>query len=288
VQLSANCLQCGRFSLEGEWIYFRPSIDTSILSETRSIGAMLSTNKSVNIIPPFRSGWRIAANYLRYNDLDNFSVRWTDLRVHEKKFHSGGNFLSLAGGAPLASVQDSLKLSYHALEGIYSYAFLNCCNSNATFLAGFQYAWVSAKQNAILTTPLEIQTVKQNGRFWGIGPEIGLSFGIGLCDGFSIVGSGTSALLVSRLHESITATNIFTINRLCITPLWRVVPAWDLRAGLRYDQGYCLVSLYLEIGYEVLHYARSLKLLDISSDISSFAYSNFDMHGPYLSFGCDF
>jgi Legionella pneumophila major outer membrane protein precursor len=267
-----------------EWIYFRPSIDTNFITETTS-GAIVSTNKTVQIVPPYRSGWRVGLNY-QCNVQESLHFRWSQLNTRETKNFTGTNFNSIAGGVGPSNVKDTLEFNYYAFEGVYGHTLFGGNCYFAELVAGVQYAWIESKESVSLVPLTGLVTAKQVGHFWGVGPEFGLDFGVDVWSRFSIVGSATASLLVSRVHGKVHGTNPGpTVIDDSITPLWRVVPTWDFRVGLRYDCAFRCLNLYAEAGYEVLSYVRGLRLLNLSVATATFEYSNADMHGPFVAFG---
>jgi hypothetical protein len=291
-----SCQEIGNVAFEAEWIYFRPSIDTNFVTQSEGAG-LTSVNKTVEVVPPYHSGWRAGIAYQFCDCLDTLFVRWTQLRTRDTRHFIGASFNSLAGGIsepPGVSAKDRLEFSYYALEGLIAHRLMQGCGYFLELAAGAQYAWVGVSEHVQLSTlpGADIpgrQLAKQNGHFWGVGPEIGLNLGIPFCGNFLLVMEGSASLLVSRVHAKAQGTTpLFVINQLVSRPIWRIVPSWDLRAGTRYECPFRCFNIYVEAGYEVLSYFRGLRLLNLTSSTTTFDYSNADMHGPYVNAGIIF
>ena len=110
-----------------------------------------------------------------------------------------------------------------------------------------------------------------------------MDFGLNLCNCLKIVGSGTGSLLASRVHDRLqTFTGSATFDFLT-TPIWSLIPTFDFRAGLRYDQAFCSLDLFVEAGYEFITYIKALRLLNVQTNNGTFQFSNADMHGPFVA-----
>ncbi len=276
----------GNIAFDVEWIYFRPSIDHNLITRTTE-GAIAVTNETIQVVPSYHSGWRLGALYQFCDGADRIGVRWTQLHTEKTKNFTGSDFNTPAGGigGGLINVRDKFEFDYHAFEALYALSLVRGCGYSVDFLAGLEYANAGIKEKIDLISTREAFFIKEAGHFWGVGPELGVHFKVCLYNGFSIVGDGTGALLVSRVHERVKGTNPGAISTLVVNPFWRVVPTWDFRMGLHYEYAFNCLNLFLEGGYEVISNVRCLKLLNSSVQTLNFDFSNADLHGPYLALG---
>ncbi len=288
-----GCDNMGQFSIDAEWLYLRPSIDTNLFVST-DFSTIVEDQEFLSNVPAYHSGWRVGASYSFCNCVDEISVRWTQLRTTDR--HTANTTdVFLPNGRELIGAavnKDTLHFSYHAFDALLNHQLYADCGFTVDLIAGGQYAWIHVKEKINSTSATESIVSTQLGRVWGIGPELGLDFNYTLCGCFSFVGRGTGALLVSRCHDSIesTATALTPpLRRVGSTPLWRVAPTWDMRLGLRFDSCCGCGWFYVEGGYEVISYHRALRLdQETNTGSNTLTYSNADMHGPYVAVGCTF
>lgn len=283
--LTSSLMGENRFFAEGQWLYFRPSVDTSLVNTTTDIAPITTINKTADVIPSYTSGWRAAMGY-QFCDQALF-IRWTQLRTKDTRDFSGNSIATSAGSIP--GVGNAIKkFSDYAFEGLYKSNCFYINHLRIDFLGGIQYAWVGVQDQIFVinpATPTDVLTVKQVGHFWGVGPELGLDLAFFFTPRFSFVGRGLASLLVGRFHESLKFTNFLPINAIAIIePRWRITPALDFRAGLKYERG----CFFIEGGYEIISYVRGLRLLNLSATTNAFEASNADMQGPYLTLGFSF
>jgi hypothetical protein len=285
-----GCEEVGSFNVEAEWLYFRPSVDTQLFSTNGTFGAIGSTNKSLGIVPPYHSGWRLGAGYMFCDCQDRLAIRWSQLNTQDAKHFFKKEFQSLdIGVSPALFAKDTFQFNYYAFEAIYAHSLKKGRCYFAELIAGIQYAWLGIDEKVDFISTVGPNQIKQAGHFWGIGPEFGLDFGINLYRSLTFIGSGTGSLLASRVHEKVHIINAGpSIINNTTTPIWRIVPTFDFRAGLRYDHPLSCMNFFIEAGYEFISYVRGLRLMNVTINTGSFQYSNGDMHGPYIAFGTTF
>ena len=75
-------------TVEAEWLYFRPSIDTHLIGATTTSGT-LTQYKFLQIVPSYHSGWRVGAGYEFCGGENRLAVRWSQLNAKDRQTFSG-------------------------------------------------------------------------------------------------------------------------------------------------------------------------------------------------------
>lgn len=291
------CEQFGNIELEAEWIYFRPTKDNYLFGDLTNSGGNLST-RNLSKIPAYHSGWRAGASYHFCDCVNSFTVQWTQLRTQDHGQFTSDFFIiplrTLDSGTGVTAL-DRINFDYYALECLLRHRIWCECPFNVNVVGGIQYAWIGAKETIAFSGGGSVSIdVKQLNHFWGIGPEVGFDFSYCICNGFSLAGRGFGSILVTRakqnLNTRVGSSTFFADS----VPEWRIVPAVDLRFGLRYDRCFSCLDFYLEGGYEFISYIRGMPVNNVVYDHVSFdaavssGYNSADMHGPYVALGIIF
>lgn len=307
----------GEITVEGEWIYFSPTSESTfyvVPTPRESESSNPNGERRANRLDDFYSGYRVAAAYDFCNRY--VAVTWTSLKAtHDDSDTNDFLFPTATPGAITDSItgnfaSQSHRLTYYALDSVIGQTIIcgNCFNLD--FFYGVQYAHLFAKdfyfydmhEKDFNIAPFIQGTERET--FWGVGPEIGLSFVSPIWCGFALNGQSTTALLIGQPN---TTSNFFNNelkggnSNVQNTRAYRVVPFLDLRLGVEYD--YCLntpcfgncfprLDFTLSAGYEALVYFNALsryRTLAVTQDGLSFdEYRNVAMHGPYISLALTF
>ncbi len=112
-------MECGEVTLEGEWIYFRPSANGIVLNSEEGV---LSTN----LVPSFHhtSGWRASLGWQCWERPQGFILRWTQLQASVTSSFDG-TIATLGTDTDTGGV-DVKRFRYHALEGLFYQTLVNC------------------------------------------------------------------------------------------------------------------------------------------------------------------
>jgi hypothetical protein len=145
-----------------------------------------------------------------------------------------------------------------------------------------------------------IGQVSTASRSWGIGPEIGLDLGYGICHAcgipgaLSLSGAASIGVLFSETHTRASITE-FGAPRFSARDddTSRLLPVIHARMGLAYAVPVAeRVEARFELGYQLDSYlrglARSSFVDDTAQGLSTTDYYDFDLQGVYLSFGAAF
>lgn len=276
------CDEWGGLQIEGEWLYFRPTkTDYSVtVVDTSSVAD--STIKPATIVPSYQSGWRVKGAYIFCGCDDELIFSWTQLRTHDKRNYFAGLSFSESIVFTTTQASESFRFSYDAMEALYKHRFYCDCRFLLNFLGGVQYTWIGYKDYISFPLLTAGSFQKESAHYWGVGPEFGTDARLALCYGFSLTGRATGALLIGSMRENIKA--IIAGSRRSVfmrQPIWRVVPAYDLRGGLRFDGCCTCFNYFVEAGYEAINYLAPFTLAFANT-------ANAGMHGPYVGAGATF
>jgi hypothetical protein len=312
--------ECSRFWIEGEWLYFSPTSETSYygIRGIASGGPFISGERIGNRFDEFFSGYRVAAAYLLGNDQGFIGASWTHLHASHNDSNSAPapEFIIPTLGTPglygtdtqtgLASdATDDKEFTYHALDIVIGQP-LFCWNSlNFTGFLGLHYAYLSSNEDFSynLIDPFTAFIVGElRETFKGIGPEIGISFQRNLGYGLSLESTAVGAILIGQ-PEASTETIRTVVEGASFSVFnekaWRMVPYGDIRVGfnyllnpLLYGCGCSCLDATLKVGYEVLVYFNGLGTLTLT-DFSQIGFSidqyrNVTMHGPFVALTISF
>lgn len=298
----------GKTSIEGEWIYFSPTSETSYYAvSTTTEGIDVSDEKVGAQLDDYHSGIRVSASHYFCNCSNFISATWAHLQA-ENESEVSGNISSLffspnqvlsgdySNNGPFA--KDHKKFNYSALEVIFGQSFLDNCRVRVTAFGGIHYTHLRSEDTfSIIVNPIGLPTNgivngKIQNNFWGIGPELGVTLAGNLGCRFSLKGTATGAFLIGKPQARFSAnghpeggetlTN-FTSN---VQRDWRTVPYGNIRLGGSYEfRVYCFQGS-IEVGYEALSYFAGLA--NAANDINFYSYRNVTMHGPYVDLAFTF
>lgn len=315
----------GCFALQGEFLYFKPTIDQSYY-------AISSSNNffGENIFPDgdrfnnnsfFRPAFRIEGAYALCNGCNNLDFRFTYLNADNSDSVSG-SFLFDTIGYPGNGAQDpedtfysgsadfEEQFRYYAGDATFSRIIFDCCPEYLSILFGLHYVYFKLDEDFDSSgTRVENEVViaisnrlNRTCRFWGIGPELGLEYRYLLPNCLcwrtgvlSLIGNTRGSLLCSHTKAHFQYNTVRTgpigVN-LNNDPLWRVIPTIDARVGLNYECAFHCLRTNIEIGYELIWYSDCVDTI-VGYDVafagdSIDVFSNLNMQGPYLAISVSF
>lgn len=316
----------GEFTLRGEWLIFKPSIDQSyyaISSSNNRFGEdIFPDGTRYNNNPDFSSGFRLEGIYTYPNCQRQLDFRFTRFSTNHSD-HVTGPFLFDVIGYPGDGAQAPEDASYagtarsHEHFGYYGadltmnrFLIRNCNKESFSFLFGLHYANVEFKESFSSTgafiddgAPVAVNNhLTQDSQFWGIGPQIGFDYHyllpnfVWISNGaFSLEANARASLLCSRtettFHYDTVRTGPVGVN-LQNRPIWRVTPSVDARLGLKYNLCEGCFNATFEVGYEVIWYGDCINSI-VGNDVafpgnSIDVYSNLNLQGPYMSLSVAF
>lgn len=314
-------LDPGQIALRGEWIYFKPLLDTNYFVIKADTGFTAPTNGSriANNLQ-FSSGFRAEGIYAFCDSCSDIRFRWTHLNTSHTKslsatFTDSILFFSTEGAATLGipaitigSIGSEIKFNYNSADLLFTHLLYKCCPIEFFAQVGLQYA--KFKVNKTISEHVFIpeiaQTeafdfIKNDAHFWGIGPEVGLNFQYAFLNclncipaclrSICFIADVAGALLVSNSHVNWSSTLIEngspTSSDVKDRNLTRIVPTFDIRLALNYQQWFRCFGLNVEAGYEFLTYLRPISTLRFDNPnfvgYSTNQFSDVGMHGPFVS-----
>lgn len=302
-----------QFTLEGEWLYFQPSVDAPHFVEfAQGPGPSSNRGRKIKNSPDWDSGYRILGQY-HFSNCTDVSVRWTQFNeTYSRTATAAGNATatdfpigvlfplvetaSFGSNVAFSRATAHSTLDYYSIEALLGQTLFGFDSFYLKGSLGLQYANAQVKDNYNFSgttgpgrSPV---SVSYKSRFWGIGPQIGTDLSYDLCWGLALTGKFNTALLVTKNHfnaEMLSTAN--GVNQGPINePFWRIVPEVDLRAGLNYRTCFGCFTFDLEAGYEALAYFRALtkNTAAVSTRTSNpgwaiDTYSNLSFQGPYVA-----
>lgn len=314
------------FSVGAEWIYFSPTSETTEFATQVPGPGFFNQAEQQTITPPrqpklptttietfdnrldkYYSGYRVFGSY-SFCCCDAFlAVTWTDLQVDRKSGATASNFdvfvLDTFSLVEAQNAEDKINFRYSAVDGVFGIGILSNCYLDFTIYGGVHYARLKSNEKTVATNPVEVGITRLNAKYWGVGPEMGLSMeGLVGC-GFSLRGTATGAFIIGKSetaesNEEFTNRIIGSGEYLDIPDVWRVVPYGDLRVSGVYDFCFpcsacglsrifgCNFRGSIEAGYEALVYSGAL--IDFVNDFSFNNFRSVTMHGPFVSLAIHF
>lgn len=296
----------GSYAIQGEWLYFKPSIDDSYIGQvpkdfTAPIDEQFLNGPYKAATLDYTSGYRAEGVYAFCNGLNDMRLRVSGLHAHKSRTINAifpQEFTHLF--APLESIRSKLTLDYLSVEGLVSQKIYDCHPFSFSISGGINYVRFKTKQDLFFVTRpapdnpqpgTELQRYKD--RFCGVGPEIVfdleyLCFCRNFCDHpveLMLVANFRESLLVGKEgpHFRDDSTIQFPNDWKC-EKVWRVIPVEDFRAGLNLSSEFNCMDISLEVGYEFINYHNVVSVLrNAVSDNQFVEYSDVCFQGPYVA-----
>lgn len=277
---------CSDFSVGAEWIYFSPNSESVayVFSGSGGQGSTFVDTAQVNRFDFFTSGYRVFGAYGLCNNNAFVSASWTDLKVQESAEASGnlgGVFFDLEANF----AKDTREFRYSAVEGILGQRLYNNCCLDLVGFAGVHYARLRSDDDLLFNSLGFITNGSTTNHFWGIGPEVGISFEGIITRCFSLQAIATGAILIGKPHAEISSSDSLESFFFQDQQIWRSVPYTDLRIQLNYDFSIGCIRGQIDAGYEALAYFKPF--VDFAFDRFA-SYRNVTMHGPFIGLDLNF
>lgn len=302
--------QCERWGVAGEYLFWRPDVDdTQFVVVTNSTATAFVNGQIKGNDFGFHSGFRVEGAY-SLGCTSDLHFRYARLVCDSSQTYDSPNGTDLlwpTQGALnqvppflVGSANSSIDFRFQNAELLYSNRIWNS-NSCSRFyvFGGLQYFDFKFGEQFTYTSGDIIDIVSRKFRGYGIGPELGVEFDIPLnfcwCGwdrlNLAVVGQASGSLLAQSQHLRYTVIPIgFAIEDVHTNATWRVVPAFNIRGGLRYASTCWCLNFDLEVGYEFNSYLRSLTRLgnDVGFAFYFLNNDNLNMQGLYASLGLTF
>lgn len=313
--------QPGQIAIRGEWIYFKPLLDTNYFVIKGESGFSDPTHGSrINNNLQYSSGYRVEGIYGFCNSCSDIRFRWTQLNTSHTKSYSATFtdetlFYPTEGAARLGipaiaigSVDSKIKFRYKAADLLFTHRLYRCCPIEFFAQVGLEYAQFKVNktinEHVFIPEIAPAQTeafdfIKNNAYFSGVGPVVGFNFQYAfsnccipaclqsLCFVTDVIGG----LLVSDSHVNFSSNlienEVPTSSDVKDKNLTRIVPMFDIRLALNYQHWFRCFGLNIEAGYEFLTYLRPISILRFDNPdfvgYSTNQFSDIGMYGPFLA-----
>lgn len=277
------------------------------------------------INPDFHYGFDLVLDTVFCQENANLTMKWEHFRSRDSASrvvppnNMIGPFFEIGPDALPYTVAEG-KVNYHFDQVDLDYGvFVNFgCRLQTNLFAGVSFANIRQTLHSTFSNADEtiVREIDVPSSFIGAGPQMGINFDYGACNGFSVTGSSTASLLVGRVknHTNYEALSP-ALEGLGITPPneqstsvdrgTQVVPAFGGRLGIAYSCALCdRFIVGIEAGYQAQIFIHAIQSIDIGSEVNTppvlpdtigvFArtfkknLSNFALAGPYISLKVEF
>jgi hypothetical protein len=308
----------GQWSVTGEYLYLKPSIDDTyfVIKSPTPEDNVLVWGDEINNNFKFSSGYRVGLAYAFCECDRELSFSYSHLDANHKK-RVRGEFLNPSVGIEdfsyyltnySGTAASKLHARYQRFDALFSQKIFQCCGTDIRLVLGLEYADLKAGQK--MRYRQEDQTcdeegfcvfsgkVKQHSKTWGVGPEVGIDFDYDLCQlstclpgGLSLNFVSTGSLLLgeSKSHlafryKTSEGNYPFDVRQQKST---RIIPAYHAKLGINYDFCLCNWEGSVGVGYEFNTYLRSLLRTNNAGfygyGLTSHEYNDFDLQGFFAS-----
>ena len=293
-----------QFSVTGEWLCLNPIVDNTAYVIDNAIEGVLIGFPQIGPRKEheldYHSGFRVQGMYALSDCYRDIRFAWAHLDVNDTASVSGPFLHPTKGyhqftvGEYSGSAISKIDFDFDRVELLFGHRFINCYGLEAILEAGLQYAKIETKQHITYAPTRGFDhIVNTDSRYWGVGPQIGLNLAYDVFSCFSVVGVANGALLVgnSEMRNVIGDRTAITVDTKS-DDIRRLVPSFQMRAGLNYSFCLACFTFDFEGGYEFLAYLHPLANSigwfnnfgpnDLPGSSAEY-YSNTHLHGPYLS-----
>ncbi len=297
--------EVGRWGIDVEFLYLRPSIEDTYFVIDAPASAARPAGTRINNEFDFHPGFRIGGMYRFDQENLNFQAHYTRLSETQNKLVSGpflwatvgmANFINPVFSNYTGTACSHLDIFYQGVNGFFDQK-IACHNGLNLFLqGGFEYAYIRLQEDYrfINSTPV-VGDISLNTFSSGIGPQLGLEVDYEIYSLSSLVpgslslqASASGSVLTTRTRERVGSV-LDGVPNFGAQDLstWRLISAVHMRLGISNELFFSCSRALFEIGYEYNSYYRAITriaFLDNQAGASTtIDYSNFDTQGLYFS-----
>ena len=319
-----SCPECS-FDFEFKALYLQPT--TSNLhygAEADPLPAPTPNWKIHDIDPDYHFGFEVGASTVIPGRNAKAKVNWTHFYSKDSattvlpSSDMIGPFFEIGPDAsPYSKAKGHNVFRYDAVDVDYGLCINFGDYLHTNFFAGVEVSRIHQDRTSFYSNPDKtiFRTIKAPSQFLGAGPQLGMDFAYGICNGLQLTGGGAASLLVGDMKNH---TNYESVSPALI-PLGinppnsqgthgkhrtQLVPAFEVKLGVAYSFALCDFTVNLEAGYQALVYINALQSVDIGSEVVTppvtpdtvgvYArtfqrnLSNFALAGPYVSVNIGF
>lgn len=321
------CLSCPCYTFDFEFdaLYLQPySSNLHYVAEALPLPLPSPNWKIRDIRPDYHFGYDVGVsaichdrntkarlNYIHFNSRDSDSLTAPSNDMVGPFFEIGPD------ATPYTKAKGHVVFHYDALNLDYGVCVKFGDYLRTNFFGGIGGVRIKQKLNSKYSNSdgTLARSIKVPSSFLGMGPQLGVDFSYGICDGLHLTGEGIAALLVGNLKNHTSYASISpALAPLGIAPpnkqsthvrnRTQAVPAFEGKLGLAYEFTLCNCAINVDAGYKVLLYINAIQSVDIGSEVVTpplvpdtvgvFArtfqrnLSNFALAGPYLELDIGF
>ncbi len=289
----------------GDFIYFRPSIDTIGFREqvNNAIG-IIDIERHLPLTVGYDPGFRVGAGYRFGNGMD-VQFAYTFLRAQSKRSTSltgdvalGVDILDISVspymGAGTVSGTLKYSLDYDVVDFTAGVNFTAGSDLHMRGFAGLRYVRIDQKLSSTLYNTYYgypvygPASVHAEGRsdFWGIGPRLGLSGKWDVGGGFHIFGHIGGSLAIGTYKAQTTAVNPFGTDITERTSAVGLNPGVDASIGFGYTHAFSpTMSAFVKVGYHFEHWFNTKRFVNDDSDERNEVQQRFSLDGFFVRVG---
>lgn len=302
----------GSIVLQGDLLYWTPSYDETYFvingGGSDGLGNAIPNGKRINNPIGYNLGFRVEGAYGIPNTCVDVRLRWTHLYATSTTIVS--NFdpdpqLWPIEGIPVlvflepytGTARSHIGLMYQRGECLVDENLWSLPCWYFSLRQGIEWSYIRYHEKVDYIEVLGmVQKNQYHGHTKGIGPQLGIIALFDPCGSslwfpknLSLKFITTATLIAANSKAKVKVSDFATTNKVTQSSFWRLVPEWNIGAGLNYTCCIGACSASVELGYELTTYIRGLSKLifdDVFSPGHSFnQYSDFYVHGLYLNFG---
>ncbi len=295
---------CGGWSISGGILYLKPMIDDSFFVVNSPVSTTFPNGVRENNDFRFQPGFRLGIAYSSPETGREFQLRYSRLDTDESQF-VGGDFLwATLGRADFTSVFENytgtassrLDLVYQRTDALISQS-IPLSSAEAFVQLGVEHASVRLDEGYTYDSGVNLGTIDQRSRMWGIGPQFGFGCAGTVAEFDSGVLSvnflGSASLLVGRTSTyTNNILNAATLVNLADEDASRMIPALHATCGVDYATTVLDLPLRVTFAYEFNSYVRAISRLtfpdDVADGLAVGQFYNFDAHGLYAGATLEF
>ncbi len=299
------CPSNNQWTVTGEYLYFRPSVDDTYFVLDADATSTFPTGTRENNDPTFRSGYRVGGSYSFAENDSQVKFFYSHLGFSQAKTIAGDFLWATVGRADFASAFENyagtassdLEYLYQRYDAVLCQQVYNNCGLNIGLGFGVEAAEMKLNEDFTFVAAQSTGIIEQRSKSWGFGPQFGVELGYDLYAGdecsclpgnleFNFLTSGSilAAHTKTSAFNSVAGAAILDVSD---HRTWRIIPALHTRLGFDYDMNFSCADLTIGIGYEFTSYFRGLARTsypdDVADGLSVTNYYNFDMQGLYVN-----
>ncbi len=280
----------------GDFIYFRPSIDTIGFREL--VFGPVDSERHLPLTIGYDPGFRVGAGYRFGNGMD-VQFAYTFLRASSRRSSSltgadvalGIDVLDISASAYPGTVSGTLKysLDYDTVDFTAGVNFMVGSDIHMRGFAGLRYVRIDQKlEGTLFENGLFQDGAEGRSDFWGIGPRLGLSGKWDVGGGFHVFGHiGGSLAIGTYKARTIELDSLGTVSDITErTSAVGLNPGVDASIGFGYTYPFSpTMAAFVKVGYHFEHWFNTKRFVNDDSDERNEVQQRFSLDGFFVRVG---